>query len=93
MHFPKLRVPSYPQLPEELTILHAEELLDMYPDLPRKQRETRVLSEKHRAIFIIGIGWVLKDGYPHEMRAADYDDWVTPATFWCGIRSRGDATS
>jgi aspartate--ammonia ligase len=21
---------------------------------------------------------VLKDGYPHEMRAADYDDWVTP---------------
>ena len=21
---------------------------------------------------------MLKDGYPHEMRAADYDDWVTP---------------
>jgi aspartate--ammonia ligase len=50
----------------------------MYPDLPRKQRETKVLSEKHPAVFIIGIGWVLKDGYPHEMRAADYDDWVTP---------------
>jgi aspartate--ammonia ligase len=29
------------------------------------------------ALFIIGIGWPLKDGYPHEMRAADYDDWVT----------------
>jgi aspartate--ammonia ligase len=29
-------------------------------------------------VFIIGIGWTLKDGYPHEMRAADYDDWVTP---------------
>ena len=28
-------------------------------------------------MFIIGIGWTLKDGYPHEMRAADYDDWVT----------------
>ena len=28
-------------------------------------------------IFIYGIGWTLKDGYPHEMRAADYDDWVT----------------
>ncbi len=28
-------------------------------------------------MFILGIGWVLKDGYPHEMRAADYDDWVT----------------
>ena len=34
--------------------------------------------EKAAAIFIIGIGWPLKDGYPHEMRAADYDDWITP---------------
>ncbi len=49
----------------------------MYPDLPRKQRETQILQE-HPAIFIIGIGWTLADGYPHEMRAADYDDWVTP---------------
>jgi len=48
----------------------------MYPDLPRKARETEVLK-KYPAIFIIGIGWTLKDGYPHEMRAADYDDWVT----------------
>jgi aspartate--ammonia ligase len=48
----------------------------MYPDLPRKQRETRVL-QNYPAVFIIGIGWPLKDGYPHEMRAADYDDWVT----------------
>jgi aspartate--ammonia ligase len=76
--FPKLVDPRYPNLPEELTFLHAEEILDMYPDLPRKQRETKLLSEKHRAVFIIGIGWVLQDGYPHEMRAADYDDWVTP---------------
>jgi aspartate--ammonia ligase len=76
--FPKLRDPRYPEMPEELTFIHAEDLLAMYPDLPRKQRETKILSEKHSAIFIIGIGWVLKDGYPHEMRAADYDDWVTP---------------
>ena len=74
--FPKLRNPRYPSLPEKLTFLHAEEILDMYPDLPRKQRETEVL-QKYPAIFIIGIGWPLKDGYPHEMRAADYDDWVT----------------
>ena len=32
---------------------------------------------KYPAVFIIGIGWLLKDGYPHEMRAADYDDWIT----------------
>jgi len=74
--FPKLNDKRYPRLPEELTFLHAEEILDMYPDLPRKQRETEVL-QKYPAIFIVGIGWPLKDGYPHEMRAADYDDWVT----------------
>jgi aspartate--ammonia ligase len=77
--FPKLKDPRYPPLPEELKFLHAEEILDMYPDLPRKQRETQIL-QKYPAVFIIGIGWVLKDGYPHEMRAADYDDWVTPTT-------------
>ena len=74
--FPQLKNDKYPNLPDELTFLHAEDILDMYPDLPRKQRETAVL-QKYPAIFIIGIGWVLKDGYPHEMRAADYDDWVT----------------
>jgi len=77
--FPKLRDPRYPPLPQELKFLHAEEILEMFPDLPRKQRETQIL-QKYPAIFIIGIGWVLKDGYPHEMRAADYDDWVTPTT-------------
>jgi len=75
--FPELNDARYPRLPDELTFLHAEDILDMYPDLPRKQRETAVL-QKYPAIFVIGIGWTLKDGYPHEMRAADYDDWVTP---------------
>ena len=74
--FPQLKDFRYPDLPEKLEFFHAEEILDMYPDLPRKQRETEIL-QKHPAIFIIGIGWPLKDGYPHEMRAADYDDWVT----------------
>ena len=74
--FPALRDRRYPNLPEKLTFLHAEDILDMYPDLPRKQRETAILKECP-AVFIIGIGWTLKDGYPHEMRAADYDDWVT----------------
>ena len=77
--FPKLKGGKYPDLPEDLKFLHAEEILDMYPDMPRKQRETAIL-QKYPAVFIIGIGWTLKDGYPHEMRAADYDDWVTPTT-------------
>ena len=48
----------------------------MHPDLPRKARETAIAQE-YSAVFIYGIGWPLKDGYPHEMRAADYDDWAT----------------
>ena len=75
--FPALRTDKYPDLPDELTFLHAEDILGMYPDLPRKQRETEVL-QKFPGVFIYGIGWTLKDGYPHEMRAADYDDWITP---------------
>ncbi len=74
--FPQLKTGKYPNLPDEITFLHAEDILDKYPDMPRKARETAIL-QKYPAIFIIGIGWVLKDGYPHEMRAADYDDWVT----------------
>jgi aspartate--ammonia ligase len=75
--FPRLKTDKYPDFPEQLTFLHAEDMLNWYPDLPRKERETRTLMEKSAAIFIIGIGWPLKDGYPHEMRAADYDDWAT----------------
>jgi aspartate--ammonia ligase len=75
--FPKLKDDRFPNLPEELVFRHAEDILAEFPDLPRKERETAILK-KHKAVFIIGIGWVLDDGYPHEMRAADYDDWVTP---------------
>ncbi len=77
--FPQLATDKYPDFPEELTFLHAEDILDMFPDLPRKQRETEIIK-KYPAVFIYGIGWVLKDGYPHEMRAADYDDWVVETT-------------
>ena len=77
--FPALKTSKYPNLPNELVFMHAEELLQRYPELPRKMRETAILQE-YPAIFIYGIGWVLEDGYPHEMRAADYDDWVTETT-------------
>jgi len=74
--FPQLKTEKYPNLPDTLTFLHAEDILERYPNLPRQQRETEIVKE-YPAIFIYGIGWTLKDGYPHEMRAADYDDWVT----------------
>lgn len=72
--WPSLADPRYPELPDELEFLHAEDILATYPDLPRKQRETAILQD-HPAVFIYGIGWPLADGYPHELRAADYDDW------------------
>jgi aspartate--ammonia ligase len=86
--FPQLKDPRFPNLPKELVFLHAEEILDMYPDLPRKQRETAILQE-HPAVFIVGIGSVLADGYPHEMRAADYDDWITDTSAESGKPTHG----
>ena len=74
--WPELATDRFPPLPDKLTFVHAEDLLDAYPDLPRKQRETAFLQD-HPAVFVYGIGWPLADGYPHELRAADYDDWST----------------
>jgi aspartate--ammonia ligase len=74
--FPVLKTARYPDLPETLTFIHAEDLLQRYPDLPRKARETAILKEAG-AVFVYGIGWTLRDGLPHELRAPDYDDWVT----------------
>jgi aspartate--ammonia ligase len=63
-----------PQLPSEITFIHAEELLKQYPGLPPRQRE-REAALKHGAVFIIGIGNRLSNGEPHDGRAPDYDDW------------------
>jgi aspartate--ammonia ligase len=86
--FPQLKTDKYPNLPEKLSFIHAEDILDKYPDLPRKKRETEIAMELG-AMFILGIGWVLKDGYPHEMRAADYDDWVTDTKSETGKPTHG----
>lgn len=71
---------EYPQitpiLPEQIFFIHAEELLQMYPDLTPRQREDAIVKEK-KAVFIIGIGGKLSNGESHDGRAADYDDWST----------------
>ncbi len=79
---------KYPRMPSNLTFIHAEEILEKYPDLPRKQRETEIVKE-YPAIFIYGIGHTLDDGYPHEMRAADYDDWTSPSVVKNGKQMHG----
>jgi len=86
--FPQLKTKKYSDMPDELTFIHAEEILERYPDLPRKQRETEIVKE-YPAVFIYGIGWTLDDGYPHEMRAADYDDWVTETVSADGKKMHG----
>ena len=53
--YPVLKDPRFPNLPEELTFIHAEDILAEFPDLPRKQRETRILN-KYGPVFIYGIG-------------------------------------
>jgi aspartate--ammonia ligase len=87
--FPALASSAYPEIPEELQSFHAEEILDRYPDLPRKERENRMLQDVAPALFIVGIGWPLEDGYPHEMRAADYDDWITETVVRNGKQMHG----
>lgn len=71
---------TYPQikpfLPEEITFIHAEELLQRYPTLSAKEREDAICKECG-AVFIIGIGGELSNGERHDRRAPDYDDYST----------------
>lgn len=71
--FEKLRGPF---LPDKIHLIHSEDLLEMYPDLSPEEREDEICREKG-AVFVIGVGAELKDGRPHDGRAADYDDWTT----------------
>jgi aspartate--ammonia ligase len=72
---------KYPEigtlLPEEITFVHTEDLEAMYPSLSSSERENRA-AETHGAVFVIGIGAPLASGEPHDGRASDYDDWITP---------------
>lgn len=71
-HYPFLE----PELPEEITFIHSEDLQKEYPHLSPREREDEVVR-KYKAVFIIGIGGKLADGKPHDGRAPDYDDWTT----------------
>ena len=70
----------YPQikpfLPQDIFFIHAEELLQHYPNKTAKERED-LICKKYGAVFIIGIGCKLSNGEPHDLRAPDYDDWST----------------
>lgn len=75
-----------PFLPEQVTFIHSEELLQRYPELTPKEREDAICKE-YGAVFIIGIGSVLSNGERHDGRAADYDDYstISPETGLAGL--------
>ena len=80
----------YPQikpfLPHDIHFIHAEELMQKYPDLTPKERE-HAITKEYGAVFIIGIGCELSNGQKHDNRAPDYDDYSTidPATNLPGL--------
>jgi aspartate--ammonia ligase len=65
-----------PRLPRQIYFIHAEELLQLYPNLTPREREDKITKEKG-AVFIIGIGGKLSNSEKHDGRAPDYDDWST----------------
>lgn len=71
---------QYPEigrwLPPDITFVHSEDLEERYPDLTPAERENKA-AEEHGAVFVIGVGYPLANGQPHDGRAPDYDDWTT----------------
>ena len=62
-------------LPETITFMTSQELLDRYPDKDAKEREY-LAAKEYGAIFLMQIGDVLSNGEKHDGRAPDYDDWA-----------------
>ena len=62
------------QLPDDIYFISSEKLEERYPHLTPKEREYEI-TKKKKAVFIMHIGAPLKNGLPHDSRAADYDDW------------------
>ena len=61
-------------LAKDVTFITTKELEKLYPNLSRKERENEI-CKKYGTVFLMQIGNKLKDGQPHDSRAADYDDW------------------
>lgn len=90
----RLRNEPYPEishLPDFITYVRSEELEEMYPNMTPKERENEI-TKKHGAVFLMGIGYPLKNGKPHDIRAFDYDDWSTPVETYMTYESMLRAT-
>ncbi|MEG0014146.1 MAG: aspartate--ammonia ligase [Cellulosilyticaceae bacterium] len=76
-------------LPDEITFITSEELLQAYPHLTGKERENEICKDK-KAVFIMQIGDILSNGEKHDGRAPDYDDWALNGDilFWNPVLER-----
>jgi len=62
------------KLPDHITFVTTQELLDRWPEKTASEREDAIARECG-AVFIEKIGGRLSNGEPHDGRAPDYDDW------------------
>ncbi len=85
--FPQLTV--LPRISREISVISAQELEDLYPDLSPRDRETEYVRE-HSTTLLTCIGGVLRSGKPHDGRAPDYDDWNLNGDIlvWDSVSSR-----
>jgi aspartate--ammonia ligase len=103
--FPQLATDRYPDLPEDLTFLHAEDILDMYP-ICRANNEKRPSSRTtRRSSSTESAGpWqtaiptscgrpTTTTGSPKRHRPTAVRCTASTVTFSCGIRSPGVDTS
>ncbi len=65
-------------LPRDIFFITTQELADMFPEYPPKEREYYITKAKG-AVCIMQIGDVLENGEKHDGRAPDYDDWALNA--------------
>ena len=104
--FPQLRTDRYPDLPEHITFLHAEEILERYPNLPAEAaRDAHPpglpggLHHRHRLdagrrLSARDAGRRLRRlGQRDGRRPTDARCTGSTATSWSGTRSPGVATS
>ncbi|WP_294188211.1 aspartate--ammonia ligase [uncultured Clostridium sp.] len=76
-------------LPDDIHFITTQELEDMYPNYTSKEREDAI-CKKHKAVFIMKIGDLLKSGQKHDGRSPDYDDWKLNGDilFWYPLLER-----
>lgn len=77
--YPNILLPGHEtakwRLPKDITFITSEDLHKEFPNLDVHSRENAAV-EKYGSIFIVGMGWPMKDGtVAEEVRSPGYDDW------------------